>query len=76
MGLLVHAMILGVTSIGGVVAGVRLGVWHAQLGVSAEGEAAAPDQRAMDPGGRAADRDAVRTRRGRRRGGDSAEPTA
>ena len=49
-------MILGVTSIGGVVAGVRLGVWRTQLGVSAEGEAAAaaPDQQAIDPDGRAA----------------------
>jgi uncharacterized protein (TIRG00374 family) len=42
MALLVHAMILGVTSIGGVVAGVRLGVWRKQLGAS-ETVAAAED---------------------------------
>ena len=42
MGLLVHAMILLVTSIGGVVAGVRLGVWHAQLEASERIVAASP----------------------------------
>ncbi len=51
MALLVHAMILAVTSIGGVVAGVRLGVWRAQLGASGMGEAAAPDGPAPDAGG-------------------------
>ena len=51
MALLVHAMILAVTSIGGVVAGVRLGVWRAQLGASQRGEAAAPDRPAPDAGG-------------------------
>jgi uncharacterized protein (TIRG00374 family) len=42
LALLVHAMILLVTSIGGVVAGVRLGVWHAQLEASERIVAAAP----------------------------------
>ncbi len=60
MGLLVHAMILGVTSVGGVVAGVRLGVWHAPLEVSERNVGPAPDAAMTRP-------DA---------GGDSAEPTA
>jgi uncharacterized protein (TIRG00374 family) len=42
MALLVHAMILGVTSVGGVIAGLRLGVWRAQLQPS-EAQAGSPD---------------------------------
>ena len=72
MGLLVHAMILGVTSVGGVVAGVRLGVWRTQLGVSAEAEAAAPDQQAMDPDGPVA----AAAEPPRRRNGPAGRPSA
>src|SRR4051812_33833733 len=43
MGLLVHAIILGVTSVGGVIGGVRLGVWHAQLETSERLVGSAPD---------------------------------
>ena len=49
MGLLVHAMILLVTSIGGVVAGVRLGVWHAQLEASERIVATSPGLPASGP---------------------------